>query len=257
MPYVKLDTGILNSTLWMDRDCREIFITALLMAEPREYPIPIAQWRISELVTSGWEAPAGWYGFVPAAGIGIIRRAGIPDSQGFAALERLGQPEGDSRNPEFDGRRMIRVTDGYLILNYMRFRDKDHTARDRQRRLRARKKLSTVMDSNGVTGTSNGVTRETNGYVTRNITQSDADADADAYKTLSQSSAKAVSEKELAPIDVFRQLTKTDGKEPPRTKRIQAAVDAVGGWTRIKTRTPSEVPMMEREFCVAYREFRG
>ena len=166
MSYVKLDTRILDSTLWTDRDCREIFITALLMAEPQEYPIPIAQWRINDLQTTGWEAPAGWYGFVPAAGIGIIRRAGIGHEAGMRALERLGEPELDSRNPEYEGRRMIRVTDGYLILNYMRFRDKDHTAKDRMQRLRERRMKETALRRN--------VTSQT-----RNVTQSDADADAD------------------------------------------------------------------------------
>src|SRR3990167_930952 len=36
MPFVKLDCGILDSTLWFDRDARDVFLTALLMAVPYE-----------------------------------------------------------------------------------------------------------------------------------------------------------------------------------------------------------------------------
>ena len=57
MAYVKLDTGILNSTLWIERECREIFITALLMAEPRDYAKPLKQIAVRTLDYTGWEAP--------------------------------------------------------------------------------------------------------------------------------------------------------------------------------------------------------
>ena len=57
---------------------------------------------------------------------------------------------------------MIRVNGGFLILNYMKYRDKDHTAAERQRRLRARKKA--LEDANGVTRDVNDVTRDE--YVT-------------------------------------------------------------------------------------------
>jgi len=173
--YVKLDTGILNSTLWIDRECRELFITALLMAEPREFAESVPQIEVETLNFTGWSAPPGWYGYVPAAGVGIIARCGIERTAGLAALTRLGSPEVDSRNPEFEGRRLIRMDGGYVILNYMRYRDKDHTAALRQQRLRDRKKLQSLAD---------GVTRDevtSRRYVTlpsRNVTQSDADAGA-------------------------------------------------------------------------------
>ena len=98
MAFVKLDTKILDSTLWIERDLREIFITALLMAEPREFKDPTRQIEVGQLEFTDFEAPPGWYGFVPAT----------------------------------DG--------GFLILNFMKYRDKDHTAADRQRKLRERRK---------------------------------------------------------------------------------------------------------------------
>ena len=144
MAFVKLDTKILDSTLWIERDLREIFITALLMAEPREFQSPIRQIEVGCLEFTGFEAPPGWYGFVPAASLGIINRAGVAREAGIEALTKLGAPEVESRSTEFDGRRMIRTDGGFLILNFMKYRDKDHTAADRQKRLRARKKAQTV-----------------------------------------------------------------------------------------------------------------
>jgi hypothetical protein len=169
MAFVKLDTGILDSTLWIERDQRELFITALLMAEPREFEEPIRQIKIGELEFTDFEAPPGWYGFVPAASFGIINRAGVDKDSGMEGLRRLGEPEVESRSKEFEGRRMIRMNGGFVILNYMKYRDKDHTAAERQRRLRARRK------SEDVTRDVLDVTRDET-LPERNVTQADADA---------------------------------------------------------------------------------
>ncbi|HEX7600566.1 MAG TPA: hypothetical protein VF316_03130 [Polyangiaceae bacterium] len=75
MPFVKLDCGILDSTIWFDHEARELFLTALLMAEPQELTTPMPQLEISSLRETGWSVPPGWYGFVPASALGIIGRA--------------------------------------------------------------------------------------------------------------------------------------------------------------------------------------
>lgn len=142
MPFVKLDTGILNSTLWIDREGREVFITALLLAQPLEVDEPMATFEVRSVSKDDFEVPPGWYGFVPAASTGIIRHAMVPIEAGMEALERLSKPDKESRTPDFEGRRMVRVDGGFIILNYMKYRDKDHTAADRQRRLRERRKRS-------------------------------------------------------------------------------------------------------------------
>lgn len=175
MAFVKLDTGILNSTLWIERDQRELFITALLMAEPREFSEPVKQIKIGDLDYTGFEAPPGWYGFVPAASVGIIRRAGVDKDSGMDALRLLGEPDPDSRSKKFEGRRLIRMNGGFIILNYMDYRDKDHTAAIRQQRLRDRRKaLFVTRDEFNVTRNDN-VTK-------RNITHAEAEADTDAQK---------------------------------------------------------------------------
>jgi hypothetical protein len=145
MPFVKLDCGILNSTLWFERTAREIFITSLLMAEPTEVLESLPQIASDSLEFTGWSVPPGWYGFVAAAGIGILHRAGIPDGpEARAALASLGSPEVSSRSPEYDGRRLVRVSGGFIVLNYIKYREKDATGAERARRWRERHKLSRV-----------------------------------------------------------------------------------------------------------------
>lgn len=159
MPFVKLDTGILDSTLWIEKDQRDVFITALLMAEPKEFMEPLPQIEVDSLTFTGFSAPPGWYGFVGAAGIGILNRGGIDRSPGMKALRALGAPEEESRSKDFEGRRMIRVDGGYLILNFMKYRDRDYGAKDRMRRLRERRRENTEDVTRNVTSVPPNVTQ--------------------------------------------------------------------------------------------------
>lgn len=160
MPFVKLDCGILNSTLWAEPVERDIFITALLMAVPFEFKDPQPQIAVNEIRETGFVVPPGWYGMVEAAGPGIVRRALIEQEPGMRALARLGEPDPGSRSQAWDGRRLIRINGGYLVLNYMDYLLKDYGAAERMRRLRARKRSAVT-----VTGVD----------VTRTVTYTDAD----------------------------------------------------------------------------------
>ncbi len=174
MAFVKLDTGILNSTLWVERECREVFITALLMAMPREFTEPQPQIEVRTLNPTGFVAPAGWYGFVEAAGIGIVRRAMVDHEAGMSALERLGSEDPESRSKEYGGRRLIRVNGGYLVLNFLKYRDKDHTAAERARRYRDRKAAASRRDISASH---------------RDITQAEAEAYTEAEKRKTKTAA--------------------------------------------------------------------
>jgi len=149
MPFLKLDIKILTSSVWIDRDVRDVFLTALLMAEPFELRQEIEQLEVRELKPTGFVVPPGWYGFVEAAGIGIVNQALVKYEDGLTALEKLGAPDQNSRSQEFDGRRVVRVNHGYIVLNFMAYREKDHTTRERSRRYRLRKKMS---EKNGRVG---------------------------------------------------------------------------------------------------------
>ncbi len=139
MAFVKLDCGILDSTLWPDIEARNLFITALLMAVPHELQEPVEALEVKTMAGTGFLVPCGWYGFVRAAGQGIVRRSGMELEAGMAALERLAAPEPDSRTPDHEGRRMVRVAGGYIILNFDLYRTKDHTAKERSKRYREKK----------------------------------------------------------------------------------------------------------------------
>lgn len=146
--FVKLDCGILESSLWNNRDVRDVFLTALLMAEPRELKEPTPQLKVECLEETGWVVPPGWYGFVEAAGVGIIRRSLVADENaGTRALVELGSPDPESRTPDFDGRRLVRINGGYLVLNWEKYRTRDYTSAERSRRYRARKK--SMMEADG------------------------------------------------------------------------------------------------------------
>lgn len=140
MPFVKLDTGILDSTLWFEREARELFITALLMAQPREITESIPQLKVTEIEATGFVVPPGWYGWVSAAGIGIIRKAGMDRDTGLKALTELGNPDTESRSADYGGRRLVRVDGGFVVLNYIKYRERDATTADRSRRWRQRQK---------------------------------------------------------------------------------------------------------------------
>jgi hypothetical protein len=170
MPFVKLDCGILDSSLWIERESREIFITALLMSEPREFSLPMPQIHIDSLEQTGWVVPPGWYGFIPAAASGIIRRALVDPAAGLTALKALGSPEADSRTRDFEGRRLVRVDGGFVVLNYMKYRERDYTAAERQRRHRQRiRNDQQKQQSKRRHALCHGVTR--------NITQAEAEAE--------------------------------------------------------------------------------
>lgn len=61
-----------------------------------------------------------------------------------------------------------------------------------------------------------------------------------------------IKESSFEPSEVFRMLLKTGGKEPKRTERIQAAIDAIGGWTKIRDCREYDLPAATKAFCEAY-----
>jgi hypothetical protein len=172
MPFVKLDCGILSSTLWVDRPGREVFITALLMAEPKEVIEPLPQIATDTLDYTGFVVPPGWYGWVDAAGVGIVGRAGVERDVGIESLKRLASPDPESRSKAFEGRRLVRVDGGYVVLNFMEYRDRDYTSAERSKRWRERQRAKRHAVS---TVTVNDTTRETVSSH-RDITQAEAEA---------------------------------------------------------------------------------
>jgi hypothetical protein len=140
MGFVKLDQRMLESTTWLSIPERNIFITALLMALPWELTAPTPQLDVNTMEPTGWMVPPGWYGLARVSGPGLVERAKWGREDGMAALEALGNPEKESRSQDHEGRRLVRIDGGYVVLNFFKYRDYDHTAKERQKRYRERKK---------------------------------------------------------------------------------------------------------------------
>lgn len=139
MAFVKLDCGILHSTLWHQRPARELFVTALLMARPHELTEAAPQLEVRSLDPTGWHVPPGWYGLIEASGAGIAHQAVVDQEAALTALEQMGRPEPESRSQAFEGRRMVRIDGGYIVLNFAKYRQKDHTTAQRSAKYRKRK----------------------------------------------------------------------------------------------------------------------
>ncbi len=241
MAFVKLDTGILNSTLWDDRAGRDVFITALLMAEPIELTEPTPTLQVRAIEDGGFTIPPGWYGMVHAAGVGIIRQSLVDTTEGMDALDRLSAPESGSRSQDFDGRRLVRIDGGFIVLNYMKYRDRDYSAAIRSQRYRERKKEK----ASRVTITP--------------VTQAEAEAEADTKGGKRPPSVKGKAAHILRRIRALAEERggSVGGKMIRRDHvggmgpQILAAYDAVGGAERVLGAVGREVSFLTTEFAAA------
>lgn len=210
MAFVKLDTKILNSTTWMDPDGCKVFITALLLAEPHELREETPTINVHDTNQAEFVVPAGWYGFVRAAGPAIAHQAMIEEARGMAALQRLADPDPGSRTPDHEGRRMVRIAGGYLILNYMAHRDRDHSVAERQARFRARQ-------------------RERNAVTVTPVTHADAEAELEANqsKALRKSARKPKAKSGETPLEAAinhaHYVFSLDGNAEARDQTIATA----------------------------------
>lgn len=151
MPFIKLDAGVLTSTIWTDEPAWKLFQAAMLRAEPTEFTNAQHALNIRTMAPEGWWIPPGWYGFARVSGPWLVAqyRAADPE-ECWRALARLCSPEPESRSQDFEGRRLARVDGGYIVFNFMKYRDFDHSAADRMRKLRARKKSGVTPNGDAV-----------------------------------------------------------------------------------------------------------
>lgn len=113
--FVKLDSGILDSSIWSESpETRIVWLTMLAMADSE--------------------------GLVRATAPGISRAARVSLEATRKALSTFEAPDPDSRTLAHDGRRIERTDGGYRLLNYLKYRDKDYSAAERMRRFRERRK---------------------------------------------------------------------------------------------------------------------
>lgn len=205
MSFVKLDSGILDSSLWMEpAEICKVFITVLAMTDSE--------------------------GMCRATAPGIARRACLKLVTVRAALDRLESPDPESRSLEEEGRRLVRIDGGYKVVNYLKYRQKDHTAPQRMKRYRDRNKRNVTR--NGRNATAKTVT----------VTQAEAEAEveAEAEKKQKRTTEGAAAAPPLAVAhgwgqeftDDYREVYKADPTDATR-KHVKGVAQRYGwGKTR-------------------------
>jgi len=97
--FAKLFSSITESSLWSEpKEVRLLFVTMLAKADQT--------------------------GFVEASIPGLARVANLSVDETVAALECLKNPDPYSKNPENEGRRVICVPGGFILLNYEDYRSR-------------------------------------------------------------------------------------------------------------------------------------
>lgn len=114
--FVKLYQSVLSSSLWdLDVETRLVFFTMLVSASP--------------------------IGFVRAATPTAIQRlANIPLESVERALAILEAPDPASRSEEEDGKRVVRVRGGWMVVNLRRYRDGRDPEKRREQNREAQRK---------------------------------------------------------------------------------------------------------------------
>ena len=139
---------------------------------------------------------------------------------------------------------MIRVDGGYLIMNYLAYREKDHTTAERSRRYRERKREPVTPSRHGTTPFRHAVTplhrdSDTNNVTaTRDITQAEAEAE----------EAKARRRKKQALLGQA-DLSAAGGETDPETDTIFQAGLSEGqyAWRVLEAASiPSGAPLLRR-----------
>lgn len=103
--FTKLHSTIINSSVWDEPDSvRIVWITLLAMSDA--------------------------LGFVESSLGGLAHQARKSREDTTEALTRLESPDPDSKNPDHDGRRIKRVEGGWMILNYVLYRERAELSDD-------------------------------------------------------------------------------------------------------------------------------
>jgi hypothetical protein len=105
--FAKLFSSITESSLWSEsKDSRLLFVTMLAKADET--------------------------GFVEASVPGLARVANLTMEETVAALECLHAPDEYSKNPDNEGRRVLTVPGGFMVLNYNDYRSRRNTEERRE-----------------------------------------------------------------------------------------------------------------------------
>jgi hypothetical protein len=128
MHFIKLDKGIVDSTIWNEpTPTRIVWITML--------------------------AKADWHGFVATSIPGLANVAGVTIKECHAAINCFLSPDPYSRSTEYEGRRIGEADGGYVILNFAKYRDRRFNRKEYMKEYmkdyRKRKKFTGEVNDSG------------------------------------------------------------------------------------------------------------
>jgi len=102
--FTKLFSTIVTSSIWSeDNATRVLWVTMLAMADSE--------------------------GVIEASLPGLARSANLSMEECSAAVLKLESPDPYSRTPDLEGRRVVKVDGGWSLVNYKKYREKNHPIR--------------------------------------------------------------------------------------------------------------------------------
>jgi hypothetical protein len=193
MPYTKLFSSILQSTIWLENsDVKVVWITLLAMAD-RD-------------------------GRVEASVPGLAKTAGVDRSACERALSLFLAPDPDSRTKINDGRRIEEIPGGWRLLNYETYRERlsveERRARDAQRQRRKRERDAVAQGVMSRDASQAGVTSPTNHAIAEADTEADQVQDQGAREAPRPSSAAPTVVRVQGPTGVSSQQPDPEIDDP-------------------------------------------
>ena len=188
MAYTKLHEGLVTSTIWREpHPTRIMWVTMMAMANK--------------------------HGEVYASIPGLADMARVTLAECESALEAFLAPDRYSRTPDFEGRRIERISGGWSLLNHEKYRqlcskeeEREATA-ERVARYRARKKTAGSTETLG-----NGQVAAGNARVTVGVDIAEAEAEAEATTDkISQATSKTTRKRSTAAPSLTVEALCVDG----------------------------------------------
>lgn len=176
--FVKIYGTILNSSVWSESNStRLVWITMLALADRN--------------------------GLVRSSTRGLAHAARVTDDECREALRVLLAPDPDSSSPQHEGRRIVALPGGWVVLNYTTYREmrtEDQImAADKKRRQRSMAKTAaTATVKATVNAMVKGTRPGTRGSVPGHFTEAEAEAEADGEGRFSSSNEKTINQGRVA-----------------------------------------------------------
>jgi len=120
MGFTKLDSKIIDSSIWSESVFTRVVWISIL-------------------------AKCDHIGFVACSRSGLLRSCNIPEKEFDEAIKSLESPDPDSRTPDFEGKRIEKVEGGWIVLNYLKYREFSYSSNPESERKRRYRKGESIV----------------------------------------------------------------------------------------------------------------